>query len=324
MPGITTPDPRSPFRGDILAGRVVLITGGATGIGYACAEAFGAHGAKVAIMSRRQKVIDGAVSRLQSQGIDAFGTTVDVRDYDRCVSATNIVAKHFGRIDFLINNAAGNFMVSTENLTSGGFSTVLGIDLQGVFHMSKSCLPHLKQTGRTDGSVIVNITATLQDQATPFQSHAAAAKAGIDVLTNQMGVEWAEYGIRTIGLAPGGIAGTVGGPGGRVFGNNENKASTDNVLKSGDANSNAVAENPVDIRKRGIPAGRWGRVGDVSLAAVFACSSAATWITATRLTIDGGSVHRVRGFVEMKTMIDAKSAKEKATFKGGVIPKSKL
>ena len=320
--GITTPDPISPFRHDILAGRVVFITGGATGIGYACAEAFGAHGAKVAIASRRQNVIDAAVIRLKAQGIDAFGTTVDVRDYDRCVTAANAVAAHFGRIDFLINNAAGNFMVSTENLTSGGFSTVLGIDLQGVFHVSKACLPHLKHTGRSDGSVIVNITATLQDQATPFQSHAAAAKAGIDVLTNQMGVEWAEYGIRTIGLAPGGIAGTVGGPGGRVFGNNENKASTDNVLKSGDSNSNSVAEDPVQIRKRGIPAGRWGRVGDVSLAAVFACSSGATWITATRLTIDGGSVHRVRGFVEMKEMIDAKSKKQKATFKkGGVVAK---
>ena len=191
--GTTTPEPYSPFRGDILNGRVVLITGGATGIGFSCAEAFGAHGAKVAIMSRRQHVIDAAVVQLQAKGIDAFGTTVDVRDYDRCVSAVQTVAAHFGRIDFLINNAAGNFMVSTENLTAGGFSTVLGIDLQGVFHMSKSCLPYLKETGRTDGSVIVNITATLQDQATPFQSHAAAAKAGIDVLTNQMGVEWGEY-----------------------------------------------------------------------------------------------------------------------------------
>jgi peroxisomal 2,4-dienoyl-CoA reductase len=200
--------------------------------------------------------------------------------------------------------------------------------LQGVFHMSKSCLPYLKQTGRTDGSVIINITATLQDQATPFQSHAAAAKAGIDVLTNQMGVEWGEYGIRTIGLAPGGIAGTVGGPGGRVFGNNENKASTDNVLKSGDKNADSVAEDPVVLRRRGIPAGRWGRVGDVSLAAVFVCSSAATWITATRLVIDGGSVHRVRGFVEMKQVIDAKSKKQKKEFVAGVlaskVAKSKL
>merc|ERR1719478_606214 len=91
--------------------------------------------------------------------------------------------------------------------------------------MCNAALPHLRLHGPQTGAVIVNITATLQDQATPFQGHAAAAKAGIDVLTNTLGVEWAEYGIRTIGLAPGGIAGTVGGPGGRVFGNDENKAS---------------------------------------------------------------------------------------------------
>jgi len=323
MAAIATPVPSSPFRSDILNGRVVLITGGATGIGLGCAETFGAHGCKVAIMSRRQEVVDGAVQQLRDNGIDAWGTTVDVRDATRCVEAVDKVAEHFGRIDFLINNAAGNFMVSAENLTPGGLATVLGIDLQGVFHMSKACLPHLKKTGATDGAVIINITATLQDIVTPFQAHAASAKAGIDVMTNQLGVEWAEYGIRTIGLAPGGIAGTVGGPDGRVFGNNENKASSDNVTKSGDA-SIAVNEDARQTRKMGIPAGRWGRVADVALTAVYMCSSAATWITATRLTIDGGSAHRVYKFVEMKDMVNAKSQKQKASFKGGVEAKSRL
>ena len=176
-----------------------------------------------------KKVIMEAVEKLRSRGIDAFGTTVDVRDAARCVEAVNECVKHFGRLDFLINNAAGNFMVSSENLSPGGFATVLGIDLQGCFHMSKAVLPHMKVTGPKTGAVIINITANLQDYATPFQGHAAAAKAGIDVLTNTLGVEWAEYGIRTLGIAPGGIAGTVGGPGGRVFGNDENKAASKSV-----------------------------------------------------------------------------------------------
>merc|ERR1719291_1299484 len=102
--------------------------------------------------------------------------------------------------------------------------------------------------------------------ATPFQSHAASAKAGIDAMTQQIGVEWAEYGIRCVGLAPGGIAGTVGGPGGRVFGNDENKALTDNVNTSGNENV-GVAEDARKTRRDGIPAGRWGRVDDVALAA---------------------------------------------------------
>merc|ERR1719247_2024197 len=118
----------------------------------------------------------------------------------------------------------------------------------------------MKQTGPADGAVIVNITAYLQDFASPFQAHAASAKAGIDVLTNTLGVEWAQYGIRTVGLAPGGIAGTVGGPDGRVFGNNENKASSENI----GAASATFNEDPKQIRRDGVPAGRWGRVGDVS------------------------------------------------------------
>jgi len=321
------PLPASPFRADTLHGKVVVISGGATGIGFACAEAFGAHGCKVAIMSRRPQVIADAVAKLRSGGTDAFGTTVDVRDFKRCEAAVAEAAAHFGRVDFLINNAAGNFMVSAENLTSGGLSTVLGIDLQGCFHMSKAALPHLKRSGMQPGgdAVIINITATLQDITTPFQTHAAAAKAGIDVLTNQLGVEWAEYGIRAIGIAPGGIAGTVGGPGGRVFGNNENKASTDAIGSAAD-NKFVQQEDARATRKMGIPAGRWGRVGDVALTALFMCSPAATWITATRIVVDGGSVHRVFRFVETKDAIDAKSKRELGTFKGqgGVAPKAKL
>ncbi len=167
--------------------------------------------------------------------------------------------------------------------------------------MSKAVLPYMKRTGPSDGAVIVNITATLQDMATPFQMHAAGAKAGIDAMTNTLGVEWAEYGIRTVGIAPGGISGTVGGPDGRVFGGRTTREL-----------------GPRRIRRDGIPSGRWGDVNDVALAAIYLCSSAATWITATRLVVDGGSVHRVRGFSEIKAFISKKSKKEKSTHRGGV------
>ena len=103
---------------------------------------FGRHGCKVAIAARRKEVIDEAVKSLQAEGIDAFGTTVDVRDFDLCCAAADAVAAHFGRLDYLINNAAGNFMVSAENLTAGGLSTVLGIDLQGAYSTTLAqCLP---------------------------------------------------------------------------------------------------------------------------------------------------------------------------------------
>ena len=141
--------------------------------------------------------------------IDAYGVPGDVRKFDLCCASVDKVVAKYGRIDFLINNAAGNFMVSAENLTPNGLATVLGIDLQGCFHMAKAVLPHMKVNGPTDGAAIINISATLQDQATPFQLHASAAKAGIDVLTNTLAVEWGEYGIRCVGLAPGGIAGML-------------------------------------------------------------------------------------------------------------------
>ena len=118
-----------------------------------------------------------------------------------------------------------------------------------------------------------------------------------------------------MGLAPGGIAGTVGGPGGRVFGNNENKASTTGVGASADAET-SNRPSPEMLRRQGVPAGRWGEVEDIALAAVFMCTPAAGWITATRLTIDGGSVHRVSNFSQMKAMISGKSRGQKAKFKG--------
>jgi len=305
-----SPEPASPFRGDVLAGRVVLVTGGATGIGLGCCKAFGKHGAKVAIMGRRQQVLEDAVKELGALGIEAFGVQGDVRDFAKCEAVCAAVFERFGRLDFLINNAAGNFMVPSEQLTPNGYATVLGIDLQGCFHMSRAALPHLKVTGPTDGAVILNISATLQDHATPFQAHAASAKAGIDVLTNTLGVEWAEYGVRTIGLAPGGISGTVGGPSGRVFGQ---------AGQAGKSVEETKDPPPSQLRRGGVPAGRWGRIDDIALAAVYMCTSAAGWITATRLTIDGGSCHPLaRGFPDMKRMITSKSDAEKKSFKGGV------
>lgn len=106
----------------------------------------------------------------------------------------------------------------------------------------------------------------------------------------------------------------MGGPGGRVFGNNENKASTTSVGAAKDVvEARPAAER---LRREGVPAGRWGEVEDIALAALFMCTPAAGWITATRLTIDGGSVHRVRNFDSMKRMISRKSSEQKRAFKG--------
>lgn len=177
----------------------------------------------------------------------------------------------FGRLDVLVNNAAGNFMASSEDLSANAFRTVIDIDLQGCFNMSRAAFPHLKLAG---SGLVINITATLQYKAMPFQAHASAAKAAIDALTNVQGVEWGEYGIRVVGIAPGPIAGTVGGPTGRVFG----------AAMQGNANQKSFIQQFV-------PLGRWGEVSDIAYTALFLATPAGSYITAEQIVVDGGNWH---------------------------------
>eukprot|EP01125_Pyxidicula_operculata_P019481 TRINITY_DN7077_c0_g4_i1.p1 TRINITY_DN7077_c0_g4~~TRINITY_DN7077_c0_g4_i1.p1 ORF type:complete len:294 (-),score=63.61 TRINITY_DN7077_c0_g4_i1:291-1172(-) len=280
----------SPFRDDIFKGKVVLITGGATGIGFGIATNFGKHGAKVAIMGRRKEVLDKAVNSLTQNKIEAFGVSGDVREPESAQQVVNAVVEKFGRLDILVNNAAGNFMCSAEELSRNGFKTVHEIDLQGTFNMCKASLEALKKSGE---GVIINISATLHYKACPFQVHAASAKAGIDSLTTTLGVEWGEYGIRVVGIAPGPISGTEGGPGGRVFG-----------IEGFDAESSFMTQ----------PLGRFGSVDDIGLAAVFLASKAAANITSTTLVVDGGQWHVAAfPFKLIKGMITSKKDAEKSS-----------
>eukprot|EP00301_Raphidiophrys_heterophryoidea_P009906 c14918_g1_i1.p1 GENE.c14918_g1_i1~~c14918_g1_i1.p1 ORF type:complete len:300 (+),score=85.88 c14918_g1_i1:56-955(+) len=295
---MTTPTPAkwgppttSSFKPDILAGKVALVTGGATGIGFGICRQLGLHGCKIAILARRENVIEESVKQLKALGIDAFGVRGDVRDPALCVTGVQQVVSHFGQLDILVNNAAGNFAVSAEDLTPGGLNTVIGIDFQGCFNMCKAALEPLK---KSSAPIIINITATLQYKAQPFQLHAAGAKAAIDVLTRTLGVEWADYGIRCVGIAPGPIEGTEGGPSGRVFGMGF-QLSPDNI-------------------KHIVPAGRFGSVDDIGMTAVFLCSPAAAYITAENIVVDGGQWHGASGMWQAgKRVVAAKSQKERQT-----------
>eukprot|EP00271_Cylindrocystis_brebissonii_P019499 TRINITY_DN5941_c0_g1_i1.p2 TRINITY_DN5941_c0_g1~~TRINITY_DN5941_c0_g1_i1.p2 ORF type:complete len:153 (+),score=28.15 TRINITY_DN5941_c0_g1_i1:145-603(+) len=126
----------SPFRKDALQGMVVFITGGGSGIGLEISQQFGRHGAKIAIMGRREAILREAVSKLEAEGIEALFTQGDVRKKDDAVKAMEATMARFGRIDVLINGAAGNFLASAEDLSSNAFRTVLDIDAVGTFTMS--------------------------------------------------------------------------------------------------------------------------------------------------------------------------------------------
>jgi len=283
----------SPFKNDILANKVVFITGGATGIGFGICKVLGSHGAKIGMMARRKNNLDEAVANLTKLGIDALGVVGDVRNSDLIKQAIQQVVEKYGSLDIVVNNAAGNFVCAAEELTPNGFKTVQEIDLQGTFNTCLAALPYLKREPGKGTSVIINITATLHYRAIPFQVHAASAKAGIDVVTQTLGVEWGHYGIRVVGIAPGPISGTVGGPTGRVFGDN-------------------ISAGKYDAG----PLGRFGEVEDIGNTALFLLSNAASYITATTVVVDGGHWHGTSGnYHKIKDMVSRKKDVEKQSRK---------
>lgn len=249
------------FKNDILKGKVAFVSGGGSGINLGIVKFLGRHGAKTVIMGRRKEVLEGACKEL-TEGIECHYVVGDVRKYETCSSAISSALEKFGKIDILVNGAAGNFLCAPEDLSINGFKTVMEIDTIGTFHMCKAAFEALKET---KGS-IVNITATLHYTATWYQIHPSAAKAAVDSITRSLALEWG-YGIRTNGIAPGPIQGTEGMF--RLSGN------TDPTLQK--------------KKTSRIPIGRIGEVDDIGAAAVFLVSPAASYINGHTLVVDGGN-----------------------------------
>src|SRR6476661_985088 len=174
------------FASTLLKDKVALITGGGTGICRGIALAFAGHGCHVAITSRKLEHLEPTRDELQARGVRATAKAADVRDAAAVTEMVAAVASELGRIDILINGAAGNFICLAENLSANGFGTVVDIDLKGTFNVSRAALQHL----RAQGGAVINISATLPYLGTIAQSHAAAAKAGIDALTRVLACEW--------------------------------------------------------------------------------------------------------------------------------------
>ena len=214
--------------------------------------------------------------------------TGDVRDLSSCESMVKKAISEYGRLDVLVNNAAGNFASAAEDLSPNAFKTVMEIDLHGSFNMAKAAMEELKKTK----GIVISISATLYYKVFPFQLHASAAKAAIDVMMNSLGVEWgAAHGIRAVSIAPGPIENTVGGPSGRVFG------------KSGIA-VRSVSEV--------VPIGRFGTVEDIAHCCLFVASPAGSFINATKIVVDGGHWHEASsGFLKAREVVRANSERER-------------
>ena len=247
------------FRPDLLKGRAALVTGGGTGICRGIALALAAHGADVAITSRKADHLEPTARELEALGVKAVAIAADVRDPAAIDGAIKAAVDRFGRLDIVVNGAAGNFVCAAEDLSPNGFGTVVDIDLKGTFNVSKAALPHL----RVRGGVILNLSATLHYLGTASQIHVSAAKAGVDAVTRTLAVEWGRHGIRVNGIAPGPIDGTEGVK----------------RLLEGEKRERAQRLNPL---------GRLGTTRDIADAALFLCSDAATFINGVTLVVDGG------------------------------------
>jgi peroxisomal 2,4-dienoyl-CoA reductase len=247
------------FESTLLQGRAALITGGGTGICRGIALALASVGCDVAITSRSQEHLEPTVADIRDRGVRSLAVAGDVRKPDDVDVVIARTVETLGRLDILVNGAAGNFVCLAEKLSPNGFGTVVDIDLKGTFNVSRAAYPHLKERG----GAILNISATLQLLGTMGQSHASAAKAGIDALTRSLAAEWGPAGVRVNGLAPGPVEGTEG----------VRRLTTE-------ASRRLIQEH--------CPLGRMATIDEVANAAVFLCSDASAFVTGITLVVDGG------------------------------------
>ena len=175
------------------------------------AKAFLMHGCSaVVLMSRNAEKLSAVAAELDAVSNKATCVAMpgDVRNYESCEGVVKQVVERFGRLDILINGAAGNFLASAEKLSTNGFRTVLEIDTIGTFNMSKAAFSNAFKEARS--GKIINISALLHWNGTALQAHSSAAKAGVDALTKVLAVEWGPYNVHVNGIVPGAIKGTEG------------------------------------------------------------------------------------------------------------------
>ncbi len=242
------------------SGKNVFVVGGTSGINLGIAQAFAAAGARVAVASRSQDKVDAAVEGLRALGAEAAGFSADVRDVDAVKAAMAGVHAAFGNIDVLVSGAAGNFPAPALGMSPNGFGAVVDIDLRGTFHVLQSAHPFLAKPGAS----IVNISAPQAFLPMQFQVHVCAAKAGVDMVTRVLAMEWGGEGIRVNSVVPGPIEGTEG---------MKRLTPTPELER-------AVA--------RTVPLGRLGTLRDIANAVMFLASPLAQYVTGAVIPVDGG------------------------------------
>ena len=191
------------LRDDALKGKVIVVTGGGSGLGKAMTHYFMELGAKVAITSRDIEKLQNTAKELETEtGGTCLAVQCDVRHYDQVEAMLQDVLKTYGKVDVLLNNAAGNFISPTERLSANAFDTVIDIVLKGSKNCTLAFGKHWIDKKKTT-STVLNIVTTYAFTGSAYVVPSAAAKAGVLAMTRSLAVEWAKYGIRTNAIAPG-------------------------------------------------------------------------------------------------------------------------
>jgi NAD(P)-dependent dehydrogenase (short-subunit alcohol dehydrogenase family) len=244
-----------------LAGKVAFVAGGSSGINLGVALGFAEAGAKVALISRSPEKIEAAAQGLRDAGHEAFGMAADVRDFAAVDGALAATRDRWGVIDIVLSGAAGNFVAPAAELSANGFKTVVDIDLLGTFNVFRASYPYLRKPGAS----LIAITAGQAEQPMMNQIHACAAKAGVNMVTRCMAMEWGREGIRVNGISPGPIADTEG-------------------MRRLTPTPEAEA-----AYKALIPLGTYGEKRDIAELAIFLSTESARYITGAIIECDGGS-----------------------------------
>lgn len=240
----------------------VVVIGGTSGINRGIAETFGQLGAKVAVASRSQDKVDATVTALRADGGLAAGFCADVRNFEALESGLAGVVQEWGEIDVLVSGAAGNFPALANQMSPNGFKAVIDIDLLGTYNVMRAAYPHLRKPGAS----VINISAPQALVAMPGQAHVCAAKAGVDMITKTLALEWGGDGIRINSVVPGPIDGTEGMQ--RLAPSNEMR----------------------EACRQSVPLGRMGTAIDIANACMFLASPLASFINGVVLPVDGGWV----------------------------------